>query len=122
MIPAPEDDLLLGFDTASKRVRFFNICNDHITHAEKKHPMFANCITESTVANIEKRYHEYVEMYQGQLRAALNRGTAPLETILLEEVYEFLEALASGDSVNVQEEAADIVAVLYRAVHNEITQ
>lgn len=120
MIPGPEDDLLLGFDVASQRAKFFNACNDHITHAQKKHPVFATCLSESTVSNLEKRYNEYAVMYRGQLRAALNRGIAPVETILLEEVYEFLEAVAAGDSIAIREEAADIVAVLYRVVNKEM--
>lgn len=120
MIPGPEDDMLLGFDVASKRAQFFSLCSDHITNAQKKHPVFATCLSESTVNDLEKRYNEYAVMYQGQLRAALNRGTAPIETILLEEVYEFLEAVAAGDSIAIREEAADIVAVLYRAVNGEM--
>lgn len=109
MMAAPEDDLVLGFEEASRRRRFFDLCSEHITHAREKHPGFVHDVT------LAKDPKFYFSFYASQYRVTKHET---LETVAKEELFEFLEALNNGDYEHAKEEAADLVAVIYRALYD----
>ena len=105
--------LTLGFEEASKREKFFDLCDGHIDHAIDKHPLFAHLLTST---KDEKFYTSGMERAKSDLAEEVEYGYSCTDTILDAEIYEFLAELARGDLTRAREEAADVVAVLYRAL------
>lgn len=105
--------LTLGFDEAAKRETFFNLCDQHIDHAIQKHPLFAHLLTST---RDEKVYTACAVRAKSDLAEEVEHGYACTDTIIESEINEFLAELARGDITRAREEAADIVAVLYRAL------
>lgn len=105
--------ITLGFEEASKREKFFDLCDGHIDHAIEKHPTFAYLLTST---KDEKVYTACAEKTKSDLAEEVEQGYSCTDTILDAEIYEFLSELARGDLTRAREEAADVVAVLYRAL------
>ena len=105
--------LTLGFEEASKREKFFDLCDQHIDHAIEKHPTFARLLTSM---KDEKFYTACAERVKRNLAEEVEHGYSCTDTILGAEFYEFIAELARGDLTRASEEAADVVAVLYRAL------
>lgn len=105
--------ITLGFEEASKREKFFDLCDQHIDHAIEKHPNFARLLTST---KNEKVYIACAEKTKSDLAEEVEHGYSCTDTILDAEIYEFLAELARGDLTRAREEAADVVAVLYRAL------
>ena len=105
--------LTLGFEEASKREKFFDLCDLHIDHAIEKHPTFAHLLTST---KDEKFYTACAERVKSNLAEEVEHGYSCIDTILDAEINEFLAELARGDLTRAREEAADVVAVLYRAL------
>lgn len=105
--------ITLGFEEASKREKFFDICDGHIDHAIEKHPTFARLLTGT---KDERFYTSCAEKTKSDLAEEVEHGYSCTDTILDAEIYEFLSELARGDLTRAREEAADVVAVLYRAL------
>lgn len=104
--------LTLGFEEAAKRESFFNLCDQHIDHAIQKHPFFAHFLTSRD----EKVYTACAEKTKSDLAEEVEHGYSCTDTILEAEVNEFLAELARGNLTRAREEAADVVAVLYRSL------
>lgn len=99
---------------------FWKACSKHIQHARDKHPHFADTVInrkhitpEASAASIARHTKAIIS------HEALS-GRASVENILLGEVYEFIAELAKKDKARAVEEAADIVAVVYRAITDRI--
>lgn len=95
-----------------REIEIFNqLCRDHIEHAREKHPKFAE---------IASFYNTYVldNLAQSHRLIVLEKAQT-VHMILLSEVYEFLAELKRGNYDRAREEAADIVAVLWRALQCE---
>ena len=94
-------------------IDFFKTCEKHVIHARQKHPLFAKkVLTRSTeLAN---------EYLAGKHKKDIALNGFALEDVLLSEVHEFLVEAHRGNIDRAKEEAADIVAVLYRAIAGEI--
>lgn len=105
--------ITLGFEEASKREKFFDLCDQHIDHAIEKHQLFAHLLTST---RSEKVYTSCAEKTKSDLAEEVEHGYSCTDTILDAEIYEFLSELARGDLIRAREEAADVVAVLYRAL------
>lgn len=105
--------ITLGFEEASKREKFFDLCDGHIDHAIEKHPTFAHLLTGT---KDERFYTACTERAKSDLSDEVEHGYSCTDTILYAELYEFLSELARGDLTRAREEAADVVAVLYRAL------
>lgn len=104
-----------NIDPIERRMRelFFAKCNKHINHAQEKHPVFAykinsrfNAVKYKVLADDHRQFRD--EEHE--------RKESSIEVILLGEVYEFMEAFSRGDLEAAKEEAADVVAVLFRAI------
>lgn len=95
---------------------FFSICKKHLTHARQKHPFFA----ERVLNNPERcdLLNEMSEMAQYYKRQITENPT--LENVLLSEIYEFLAEAHNGNKAHALYEAADVVAVILRALLGDI--
>ncbi|MBR6802435.1 MAG: hypothetical protein IKM62_01290 [Kiritimatiellae bacterium] len=91
---------------------FFKLCNEHIDHARSKHPEFAFGVSVETMETLRT----LAELY----RKECARPWADVQMVLFSEIYEFLEALKSGNLQRALEEGADVMAVIYRATHGDI--
>lgn len=105
-------DILNREKEVGQQQAFFELCNEHIEHARSKHPKFAFGVSAETMETLRT----LAELY----RKECARPWADVQMVILSEVYEFLEALKSGDRQRALEEGADIVAVVYRATHDDI--
>lgn len=106
--------LSLGFEEAAKRNNFFDLISKHIDHAREKHPLFAK--------KINWRKPECFSFYAKYHKQNIADHGYTIEDVFLSECYEFLEALESGDLDRAREEAADVVAVIYRALSGDMEQ
>ena len=87
---------------------FWRLCEEHLRHARAKHPKFAKEVSMFGKETLDLVAHRYK-----------NLGSPFVEDILLSEVYEFLAELKRGDMARAREEAADIVAVVRRALDGD---
>lgn len=106
-----ETYLKLGFEEAAKREIFFNLCSEHIDHARKKHPLFAK--------EVNWRKPECFSFYAKYHKENIKDHGYTIEDVFLSECFEFLEALVNGDLNRAREEAADVFAVMYRALSHD---
>ncbi|MBR5590945.1 MAG: hypothetical protein IKW38_00225 [Kiritimatiellae bacterium] len=105
-------DILNREKEVGQQQAFFELCNEHIDHARSKHPKFAFGVSAETMETLRT----LAELY----RKECARPWADVQMVILGEIYEFLEALKSGNRQRALEEGADIVAVVYRATHGDI--
>lgn len=99
-----------------REISFWPLCEEHLKHAREKHPFFADRIGPVDDSDA---------FYFGSLAEITKKRikTEPsLEIVLMGEVHEFLAEMARGDLSRAREEAADIVAVLLRALSGDIKQ
>lgn len=85
-------------------------------HACKKHPIFCKKIL---LDNNPQSYHEYEKFAKTQNKG---EGGFVAENILLEEVYEALNAYAHGDLENSLDEFAQCGAVIIRIMRQIETE
>lgn len=90
-----------------REVSFWPLCEEHLKHAREKHPEF----TVHGLPSTPERYEQEAEAYK-------QGGT--IAHILLSEAFEFLAEIKRGDPSRACEEAADIVAVLLRALSGDV--
>lgn len=104
-------------DRDDPRTAFFALCETHLAQARKKHPKFAKVISP-----LNRIVHEgFINNFRKT--QTLNIDDSPsVYNILREEVEEFMLELLHGDLARAREEAADIVAVLLRALEGDIKQ
>lgn len=95
------------------REQFFENCDKHITHAQKKHPVFAYRINSFLTPKI---YKDMADQHRQTRDDDKAKKETAIENVLLGEVFEFMEAFSRGDLEAAKEEAADVVAVLFRAI------
>lgn len=91
---------------------FYNACREHIVHAKAKHPLFAHQSTDLPAPF----YHLEAIRTKRLLKLSAQCGQASIEQVLDCEVQEFLHELSFENLERAKAEAADIVAVLYRAL------
>lgn len=91
--------------------QFYALCEGHLRHAREKHPFFADCT--SSYLNAEG-FECHALAHKNELA-----DDPSVENVLLSEVYEFLAELKRGDMARAREEAADVVAVLRRAIEGD---
>ena len=91
--------------------QFYALCDEHLRHAREKHPFFADCV--SGFLN-----DAWFKCHALSHKNELDEDPS-VENVLLSEVYEFLAELERGDKARAREEAADIVAVLLRALEGD---
>ena len=94
---------------------FFKLCVEHLIHARTKHPFFASrsCdddfYTERAFITDAYRYKKRIELEPS------------VSNVFLSEGYEWLyETIKEPQSERAYEEAADIVAVILRALLGDI--
>lgn len=95
------------------RELFFAKCNKHINRAQEKYPVFAYKINSFLTTKI---YKDMADAHRKTRNDDAAKKEAAIENILLGEVFEFMEAFSRGDLEAAKEEAADVVAVLFRAI------
>lgn len=99
-------------ETTRLTVEGFNsVVDRHIAHAIEKHSLFAHELCEQT-----DHYAKSATMLQTQVEEQLKAGCVYADTLLWEEVYEFLAEVEKGDITRAKAEAGDVAAVLYRMI------
>lgn len=99
-------------DTTRLTVEGFNsVVDRHIAHAIEKHSLFAHELCDR-----QDSYAQSAEVTQTAVKAQLAAGCVYADTLLFEEVYEFLAEVQKGDITRAKEEAGDVTAVLYRMI------
>lgn len=81
---------------------------DELMAAVKKHPVFCGDLVDGC--------HDYyhARMVEAQRRNDTQGWTPSAEAVIMEEIWELLEAIASGDWVHAYKESAQVVATLFR--------
>ena len=95
--------------------RFADIVNAHVRHACKKHPGFVRTVCPVNTSYM--RFSKHADLY----REMLGQDSC-LAYALLSEVYEFLAEVARGDANRAEQEAADVMAVIIRALAGHIKE
>ena len=116
-----------GNDVACKRWRLKEgclryICEQAVEKARKKHPKFItlpDASREHAVATAAGNMARQIKADLERASTANCYRDCQLEMVLKGELYEFLEAFHHGDFEHAMEEAADVVAVLFRALNGE---
>lgn len=87
---------------------FWRLCEEHLKHARAKHPEFAKTVSTADPKTLDliARISKTVE-------------SPCVEDVLFSEIYEFLAELQRGNKARAREEAADIVAVVLRAIEGD---
>lgn len=85
--------------------------NEHIRHAEEKHPKFA----DELVGNVSS-YREDAERMRVLNSYMEQDGRVMASALLWEEMYEFLVEVQAGNIEKAKAEAGDVAAVLYRTI------
>ena len=93
-------------------IDFFRACKRHVEHARQKHPQFAKRV----LWREDDLYNRNEALFQ---KRRIEDGYS-LEAILMSEVHEFLVEMHNGNLERAKEEAADVMAVLYRAIAGDI--
>lgn len=99
---------------------FWKICSEHVEHARDKHPHFADVVMNRNHITPEASAASIALRTKAVIAYEARSGRASIENILLGEVYELLTELARKDRARAIEEAADVVAVVYRAITDRI--
>ena len=89
-----------------------------LAKAREKHPGF---VLVQSLRYKRETLRKHYKMLAGVARRNVAEGRCEFQLcdVLLEEIYEFLEAFFSDDFDRSLEEAGDVVAVLYRALNGE---
>lgn len=87
------------------------IIQRHIDHAIEKHPLFAH-ETHNPHADFRSEAAGMQQSVEGQIEA----GKVYADSLLLEEVYEFLAEVKDGNLIAAKGEAGDVAAVLFRII------
>lgn len=90
---------------------FFAQCEAHLEHAKNSHPMFVETIDNNAIRRAN--YGNFAKIAEFDCEHSIKTS---LHDVLIEEVYEFLYEVSKGHLHRAKEEAADIVAVLFRAI------
>lgn len=101
-----------------REISFWPLCEEHLKHAREKHPEFAKCVTDLPAPPPELGTRAMRKTLISRELKITGRET--VEHVLREEIGEFLIELLRGDPSRACEEAADIVAVLLRALSGDI--
>lgn len=110
----PEDPLEYDWpeDTVNLSPEAFGmIVKGHIAGAEKRHPFFAH-----ETHNPHADYRSEAAGMQQSVEGQIEDGKVYADSLLLEEVYEFLAEVKDGNLVAAKAEAGDVAAVLYRMI------
>lgn len=91
---------------------FHTLIDEHIVHAKEKHPLFAHVLAHGAAGSYDALARGEKRIIQADMR--INACSAI--TVVSAELYEFFFELASGNLDRAKEEAADLVAVIYRAL------
>ena len=96
---------------------FFKLCVEHLIHARTKHPFFASRTDDDSYYYYAKGlYSFYADEHKKRIEI-----DPSVENVFLSEGYEWLyETLKKPQSERAYEEAADIVAVILRALLGDI--
>lgn len=95
---------------------FFERCKRHIEHARQKHKFFAERVLNNPErCDLLDVMSEMAQYYKRQITE-----NPTLENVLLSEIYEFLAEAHNGNMERAKEEAADVVAVMYRFLAGDI--
>lgn len=90
---------------------FAKLINEHIRHAEEKHPKFADRL----VGNVSS-YRDDAERMRVLISYMEQDGRVMASALLWEEMYEFLAEVQAGNIEKAKAEAGDVAAVLYRTI------
>lgn len=91
---------------------FHALIDEHIVHAKEKHPLFAHMLTHDAAWIYDAHAKREKRIIQTDVRMNACAAT----TVVSAELYEFFAELASGNLDRAKEEAADLVATIYRAL------
>lgn len=95
---------------------FFDLCQKHILHAKAKHPLFAHQAVSCPVVTERNYFLDKAIHFKRLLQSKARLGKASIELVLLSEMNEFMHEVFNGNIDRAKEEAADVVAVLFRAI------
>lgn len=92
---------------------FFALCEEYLEISKEAHPVLAETIDNNAIRSANYGYLARIAGFD-----CVRSTKTALHDVLMEHVYEFLLEVNYGHLHRAKEEAADIVAVLFRAIND----